>query len=656
MTMPPLLLAAGALFWGWQNDLLALAVPMAVVLELWRGSRWRWEMEAADFNRVADFSSVAFAVLAIYQFNDKGLHAIFAILRWLPAILFPLVALQLYSRRGAVPLSALFVSLRRARSSGWQPLKDADLRAPFFLATLIAASAANDRSLWFFAGACLLIGWALWPQRPRRHPPLLWGALLAGALALGFAAQYGLQRAQLALEAVVLQWMQDHAFRNPSPDRAMTAIGMVGRLKFSDRVRLRVRTAAPLTMPLLLREASYSTYRNAVWTNRDAPMIAVETLAGPRTWTLGPTPPRSARLDLSAYLTDQIGVVPLPHGIYRLSGPAVLQVQANRRGTVMLESKPGYIDYAVDYSARGFADPPPTPEDLDVPEVYGSDLDRLVDRLGLRGQPPQRIVSGVQAFFRDRFTYSLVQRGRFPWTRPLMDFLLNRRSGHCEYFASATALLLRAAGIPSRYAIGYSVSEYSRLEGRYIARARDAHAWVLAYVEGGWQVVDTTPAVWRSLEDETASATEGLFDVTSWLGYQLSRWREGDSAVQSYLPWALIPLSLLLMWRLARRRRVHAAARSTTTAAQRAGLGLDSDFYPIVRDLIRRGHPLREGETLAAWVSRLPEGLTGKTDVLRRLLALHYRHRFDPQRLATHDRDALRQGMRAFWMSVRPGY
>src|SRR5205807_1199702 len=69
----------------------------------------------------------------------------------------------------------------------------------------------------------------------------------------------------------------------------------------------------------------------------------------------------------------------------------------------------------------------------------------------------------------------------------LEEFLLNSRAGHCEYFATATTLLLRAAGVPARYAVGFSVQEWSRLEQRYIVRARHAHSWTLAYVNGGWR-------------------------------------------------------------------------------------------------------------------------------------------------------------------------
>jgi transglutaminase-like putative cysteine protease len=56
---------------------------------------------------------------------------------------------------------------------------------------------------------------------------------------------------------------------------------------------------------------------------------------------------------------------------------------------------------------------------------------------------------------------------RFTNETPLARFLLRTRSGHCEYFATATVLLLRQLGIPARYAVGYAVHEAS---GRQIRR------------------------------------------------------------------------------------------------------------------------------------------------------------------------------------------
>lgn len=103
--------------------------------------------------------------------------------------------------------------------------------------------------------------------------------------------------------------------------------------------------------------------------------------------------------------------------------------------------------------------------------------------------------------------------------------MLGSRSGHCEYFAAATVLLLKTLGIPARYATGYSVHEYSDLEKAFVVRQRHAHAWTLVYLNGSWQDFDTTPASWIAVEEEAASKWAGLPDLWSWFVYTLSKWR-----------------------------------------------------------------------------------------------------------------------------------
>src|SRR5262249_60581555 len=118
-------------------------------------------------------------------------------------------------------------------------------------------------------------------------------------------------------------------------------------------------------------------------------------------------------------------------------------------------------------------------------------------------------------YFRRNFRYSTWKGERPRRESAVEDFLVSSRSGHCEYFATATTLLLRAAGVPARYAVGYSVQEWSRLEQRYIVRARHAHSLTLAYVDGAWRDVDTTPAGWADSEEPEASIPAPAYEVGS---------------------------------------------------------------------------------------------------------------------------------------------
>ncbi len=82
---------------------------------------------------------------------------------------------------------------------------------------------------------------------------------------------------------------------------------------------------------------------------------------------------------------------------------------------------------------------------------------------------------------------------------PLEDFLFNQTAGHCEYFASSAAVLLRFAGIPTRYVNGFLGGEWNDLRQAITIRENRAHSWVEAYLgPQGWVRVDATPAAPRS--------------------------------------------------------------------------------------------------------------------------------------------------------------
>ena len=78
---------------------------------------------------------------------------------------------------------------------------------------------------------------------------------------------------------------------------------------------------------------------------------------------------------------------------------------------------------------------------------------------------------------------------------PIEDFLLHQDAGHCEYFASASALLLRAAGIPTRYVNGFLGGEWNDIAGRVTVRDARAHSWIEYFNPTlGWQRLDATPS------------------------------------------------------------------------------------------------------------------------------------------------------------------
>jgi transglutaminase-like putative cysteine protease len=642
----PLLVAAALLLWGWQNAFLPWAAGMAAAIEAARWVRWRWPVTDREFNHVSDLSSVVLLVIVIYVFSTQGSKGIFLILALLPFTLFPLVLVQVFSERGRMKLSALFLSLRRL-DPGTSPeaLAEIDLTLPYLLLCLISASAGNRSPAVFFFLVAALLGIVLWSVRSRRHPAALWAGMLILAVALGWAGQIGLMRLQYAVEASVLQLFDRYLWRYRDPNMATTAIGMIGRIKLSDRIVLRVRTDEPLNSPLLLREATYDSYRYGVWSARRRNFTAIDPEISGTAWTLRANGASPRRATISTFMSEKSGVVPLPHGANRIDEVVATEISRNPYGTVSMEIREGWIHFTTAYDTRDVApDSPPTEDDLRIGPSYVEDFERLARTLELPGRAPAGIVAAVRGFFADGFSYSLTLRQRYPRDRYLADFLFNSRTGHCEFFATSTVLLLRAAGVPARYAVGYAVDEYSPLEGQYIARARHAHSWALAWLDGRWHAIDTTPPVWAPLESEQASAFEPLFDLWAWISYRLSRWQsqdelEDESAPNLALLWLLIPLAGVLAWRLVRKERIARPSPRHGGAPDRVFPGMDSALYRLVRELERRGFARRTGETLAAWISRCMQA--GRDSPAQEALRLHYRYRFDPRGLTVAQRESM---------------
>lgn len=92
-----------------------------------------------------------------------------------------------------------------------------------------------------------------------------------------------------------------------------------------------------------------------------------------------------------------------------------------------------------------------------------------------------------------------------PVDDPLSHFLFVRKKGHCEYFASSMAVMLRTLGIPSRVVTGFQSGVFNPMTGWQVVRASDAHSWVEAWIDGrGWTTFDPTPY------DTTRSGAEVL--------------------------------------------------------------------------------------------------------------------------------------------------
>jgi len=127
--------------------------------------------------------------------------------------------------------------------------------------------------------------------------------------------------------------------------------------------------------------------------------------------------------------------------------------------------------------------------------------------------------AALETYLRTHFGYSL-QLSRTVPHDPLANFLFERRQGHCEYFASSMAVMLRILGIPSRVVNGFRTGEFNDLTSQYVVRASNAHSWVEAYFPGhGWVAFDPTPGA-------SIAATTGWSRISMYADAMASFWRE----------------------------------------------------------------------------------------------------------------------------------
>jgi protein-glutamine gamma-glutamyltransferase len=126
----------------------------------------------------------------------------------------------------------------------------------------------------------------------------------------------------------------------------------------------------------------------------------------------------------------------------------------------------------------------------------------------------------IENYLRSHFSYTLELPG-VTERDPLASFLFQRKRGHCEYFASSMAIMLRTLGIPARVVNGFRGGEYNALTGKYIVRERDAHSWVEAYFpEFGWVTFDPTPS------GTATTSVAGLSSLELYLDAVRGVWRE----------------------------------------------------------------------------------------------------------------------------------
>ncbi len=149
---------------------------------------------------------------------------------------------------------------------------------------------------------------------------------------------------------------------------------------------------------------------------------------------------------------------------------------------------------------------------LYVPESIARVVDLVVTDELTQVNSPTAKADKIRRFFQRNFAYSLDEPPAAGRDQPIEYFLQTRHPAHCEYFATATALILRRAGVPTRYVTGYVADEMNSDDDYWLAKNSDAHAWVEAYDDQSqtWFPVESTPGrSYQSISTSTDFATGG---------------------------------------------------------------------------------------------------------------------------------------------------
>lgn len=258
-------------------------------------------------------------------------------------------------------------------------------------------------------------------------------------------------------------------------------------------------------------------------------------------------------------------------------------------------------------------------------------------------------VEAVRLYLLQNYEYSLEQplsdRVRDGEIDPIEGFLFDTKAGHCEYFATAMALLLREVDVPTRNVNGFYGAHYNSIGDFYAVRQADAHSWVEVYFEElGWVTFDPTPPSGRIAGDDApwfprlANVADALrnayleYVIDYDLGNQLAvleqigverRGRGVEIDWRQLAPWLIgagaLGAGLVLARRFVRRRRepVHPEIEI---------------YRRVLGAMNRRGRGRLEHESARAWAQRLADAGAPEAAALREFAMRYEGLRFAEQR------------------------
>jgi len=246
-------------------------------------------------------------------------------------------------------------------------------------------------------------------------------------------------------------------------------------------------------------------------------------------------------------------------------------------------------------------------------------------------------VAAIVGWVRSRATYSLDAPATPAGEDAVIYFLTTSRVGYCDLFASAVALMCRAAGIPARVAIGFAPGEYDAAAGAYVVREADSHSWVEVFLpKVGWTTVEASPASAEAVRANTGRKwlQRAMRFITGNLLYAL--------ALLGALGWATLEVKARWLDEYFALRR-----RERALLAQGARGAVILVYDKLGRALAGRGMARRAAETPNEYAQRLGRNaylatvMPGLSAITRGYLAA----RFSEREITGSEAAAVRQAL-----------
>jgi hypothetical protein len=328
-------------------------------------------------------------------------------------------------------------------------------------------------------------------------------------------------------------------------------------------------------------------------------------------------------------MDEKVVALPHPLGSHRFENIEAKNAFINNLGTIKVDkasyTSQGFLRYKVYYS--GYYDAPVSKVDSFLSDNDKAAVAGFINLYGLtsysHSMSQREIILRLKSIFQSDYRYSLK-------TKPMQleGFLNRKKSGHCEYFATATVLILRNLGIPCRYITGFSVKE--RYKELYIVRQRHAHAWAMANFNGKWIDIDTTPGTGDDSED--ASIIEPITDFFQGIYFDFLLWRaDGGVERNKSIIYGILVIALIyLLIKTKSLSLLRLQYKKTIKDDNIVSTINPSPFIELQKKISVDIFPRQDCESLMEWVGRIKETgrLNDRIEELKTIITLHYRYRF----------------------------